>query len=102
MYVSQHIVLVRRDEIIAAVDGPQAPCLQLYNADLVGGPVTIQFGSGDNPREGLEVLHRVEAELLRVRSALAQRFAGRWPIAVAVAGAGDPEGRSPDAPPADG
>lgn len=78
MYQTNHVVVVDGDEIIAAVDDAHSPTIQLYNSDMIGGPVTLQFGNAQDPVEGLRLLDEFFEELHKVRVALLRR-AGNAP-----------------------
>lgn len=101
-----HIIVGDTDEVLAVVsqDPSMTPALQLYNQDMIGGPVTLTFGS--DPAEGLEVVATVIDRLVLIRDALESRAALYRTRDLARprlvhAAAGDPAGEGPDFPATD-
>lgn len=71
MYTTLHVTLVEWDEVLPMVGSTAYPAVQLWSKDMVGGPVTLQFGTPADPGIGIrkidelmEALHRVRVDLV--------------------------------------
>lgn len=104
MYEAIHVILQDSDELLpmGTTEPSVTPGIQIYNHDLVGGPITISFGAHGDPVEGLRVLERFQSCLLDATRELTKR-AARAPLRPQLvhSAAGDPRGEGADMPASD-
>lgn len=77
MHTSIHLIVRENDEIIVPLGDRGAnigPSVQVYNKDMVGGPVTLGFGEGNHPTEGIAVVDELIKALVQVREELRARI----------------------------